>query len=325
MASSQQSSAEAPSPTNASQNPGDGSTNSKERYMQGRPKSATFETATPPPTCRPTSNATAGEWTSKCPPTVGRTSSQSGSASWAMARSSPEREKGLTNQNTWSLSTSHQTTQHTPPPYSPPGSSKSSRPAGEPTTLWLRRRVDSNTPQPSPKWSDTAATTCTAPSSKWHDGHSPPTSTKKTTRFRGLNIAWKRTGSTNASPRSKGGWTSAKNSQAATTSSPAAPTLIDTAGVDQGVLPEERVMSPPEQAAKLLPWYMQWSQDLASEMHQRRLVRDKARRADTLPYSYRPCDCTADWWCEPHDACFIHDSCFCPSSGSFPPVKPPRS
>src|SRR6266853_3249825 len=36
---------------------------------------------------------------------------------------------------------------------------------------------------------------------------------------------------------------------------------------------------PPEQAAELLPWYMQWSRDLASEMHQRRLVRDKARRA----------------------------------------------
>ncbi len=84
-------------------------------------------------------------------------------------------------------------------------------------------------------------------------------------------------------------------------------------------------MLPPEQAAELLPWYMQWSRDLAGEMHQRRLVRDKARRADTLPTSYRPCDCTADWRCEPHDACFIHDSCFCPGSSSFPPVKPPRS
>src|SRR6266853_5619624 len=28
---------------------------------------------------------------------------------------------------------------------------------------------------------------------------------------------------------------------------------------------------PPEQAAELLPWYMQWSRDLAAEMHQRRL------------------------------------------------------
>src|SRR5216684_9339153 len=81
----------------------------------------------------------------------------------------------------------------------------------------------------------------------------------------------------------------------------------------------------PEQAAELLPWYMQWSRDLAGEMHRRHLVGDKARRADTLPSSYRPCDCTADWRCEPHDACFIHNSCFCPGSSSFPPVKPPRS
>src|SRR5216683_4845745 len=82
---------------------------------------------------------------------------------------------------------------------------------------------------------------------------------------------------------------------------------------------------PPEQAAELLPWYMLWSRDLAAEMHQRRLVRNEARRTHTLPISYRPCDCTAEWRCEPHDACFIHDSCFCPGSGSFPPVKPPRS
>src|SRR5216683_2213948 len=74
---------------------------------------------------------------------------------------------------------------------------------------------------------------------------------------------------------------------------------------------------PPEQAAELLPWYMQWSRDLAGEMHRRRLVRDKARRADTLPSSYHPCDCTTDWRCEPHETCFIHDSCFCPGSGSF--------
>src|SRR5713101_1174062 len=67
---------------------------------------------------------------------------------------------------------------------------------------------------------------------------------------------------------------------------------------------------------------MQWSWDLASEMHQRRLVRDKARRSDTLPSSYHPCDCTADWRCEPHDACFIHDSCFCLGSGSFPQLSP---
>ena len=29
-------------------------------------------------------------------------------------------------------------------------------------------------------------------------------------------------------------------------------------------------MLPPEQAVELLPWYMQWSRDLAGEMHQRR-------------------------------------------------------
>src|SRR6266853_1077973 len=82
---------------------------------------------------------------------------------------------------------------------------------------------------------------------------------------------------------------------------------------------------PPEQAAELLPWYMQWSRDLAAKMHLRRLVRDKARRTDSLPISNRPCDCAPEWRCEPHDACFIYDSCFCPGSGSFPPVKPPRS
>src|SRR5216683_2963347 len=82
---------------------------------------------------------------------------------------------------------------------------------------------------------------------------------------------------------------------------------------------------PPEQAAELLPWYMQWSRDLAAEMHQRRLVRDKARRTNRPPISNRPCDCASEWRCEPHGACFIHDSCFCPGSGSFPPVKPPRS
>jgi len=82
---------------------------------------------------------------------------------------------------------------------------------------------------------------------------------------------------------------------------------------------------PPEQAAELLLWYMQWSRDLADEMHRRCLIWDKARCTDSSPSSYCPCDCTSEWWCEPHDACFIHDSCFCPGSGSFPPVKPPHS
>ncbi len=58
----------------------------------------------------------------------------------------------------------------------------------------------------------------------------------------------------------------------------------------------------PKQAAELLPWYIQWSRDLAAEMHQRRLVWNEARR--TLPSltSYRPCDCASEWRCEPHDA-----------------------
>src|SRR5216683_2289485 len=88
---------------------------------------------------------------------------------------------------------------------------------------------------------------------------------------------------------------------------------------------EPWVLLPPEQAAELLPWYMQWSRDLAAEMHQRRLVRNEAHRTVTFPISHRPCDCATEWRCEPYGACFIHDSCFCPGSGSFPPVKPPRS
>src|SRR5216683_3153969 len=46
------------------------------------------------PTCQPPSSATEDEWTSKCPPTAGRTSSQGGSASWGTARSSPEPARG---------------------------------------------------------------------------------------------------------------------------------------------------------------------------------------------------------------------------------------
>src|SRR5216683_2927227 len=64
-------------------------------------------------------------------------------------------------------------------------------------------------------------------------------------------------------------------------------------------------VSPPEQAAELLPWYMQWSWDLAAEMHRRRLVWNEARCTDPSPISYHLCDCTSDWRCEPHDACFI--------------------
>src|SRR5229473_489268 len=82
-------------------------------------------------------------------------------------------------------------------------------------------------------------------------------------------------------------------------------------------------MLPPEHTAELLPWYMQWSRDLADKMHCRRLVWNKAHHTDPPSSSYRNCSCVSEWRCEPHDACFIHDSCFCPGSGSFPPVKPP--
>src|SRR6266851_9802094 len=229
-ASSRPSTAAAQSPTNASGKPGAVSTSSKERCTQGKPRSDASARATPPPTCQQASSATGDVSTSRCPPTEGRTSSPNGYDSWVMGRSSPEPASELMSQNTWSPSTSHQTTQHAPPPYSPPGSSSYSKPTEGPTTPWLKRHAASSTPPPSPKWSNTAATTRTEPSSKWRDAPSPPTSTKKTTRFRGLNIVWKHTGSTNASPHSRPGWTSAKNSLGATTSSPAAPTLVDTAG-----------------------------------------------------------------------------------------------
>src|SRR5712671_2356679 len=94
---------------------------------------------------------------------------------------------------------------------------------------------------------------------------------------------------------------------------------------NRGLGPGALWMLLPEQAAKLLPWYMQWSRDLAAEMHQRCLIWNEARCTLPPPISYRPCDCAPEWRCEPHDACFIHDSCFCPGSGSFPPVKPPHT
>ncbi len=79
----------------------------------------------------------------------------------------------------------------------------------------------------------------------------------------------------------------------------------------------------PKQAAELLPWYVQWSCDLVAKMHRRCLVRNEACCTLPSPSSYHKCGCTSEWQCEPHNACFIHDSCFCPSSSSFPPVKPP--
>src|SRR6266851_6892474 len=81
------------------------------------------------------------------------------------------------------------------------------------------------------------------------------------------------------------------------------------------------LLSLPEQVAQLLPWYMQWSCDLAAKMHCRHLVRNEACCISSPSLSCE-CSCDSEWWCEPHNACFIHNSCFCPSSGAFPPVKP---
>src|SRR5216683_4950599 len=172
-ASSRPSNAEAQSPTNASPSQGDVLTSSRGQYTQGRLKSAASEATTPTSKYLPALSKTGDESTSKYPPTEGRTFSRGGFDSWGMERSSPEPAREQTSQNTWSPFTSHQTTQHAPPPYSPPGSSNSSKLTGEPTTPWLRRRVDSNTQQPSQRWSDTAATTHTEPSSKWHAEPSP--------------------------------------------------------------------------------------------------------------------------------------------------------
>src|SRR5216683_2902068 len=221
-----------------------------------------------------------------------------------------------TSQNTWSPSTSHQTTHSAPPPPYHTGSLNSSKPGEEPTTPWLKRHAPSSTPPPTQRWSDMVVTTNAAPSLKSNDAPSPLRSRKKITRFRGLNIVWKHTGSTKGSPPWKDEWTSAATSPPAA-SSCAAQTLAATAAVDQEVLPEREVMLPPEYMPKLLPWYMQWSRDLADEMHRRRLVRNEAHCTELSPSAYRPCDCTSEWQCKPHDACFIHDSCFCPGSSSF--------
>src|SRR5216683_7202229 len=141
---------------------------------------------------------------------------------------------------------------------------------------------------------------------------------------RGLNTIWRHMASMSNSPNSRAGWTSTATSPCATMPH-ATQTLVATTAVDQEVLPEGEVMLPPKCADELLLWYMQWSRDLAAEMHRRRLVQNKARRTIPPPISYHPCDCASEWRCEPHDACFIHDLCFCPGSGSFPPVKPPHS
>ncbi len=81
-------------------------------------------------------------------------------------------------------------------------------------------------------------------------------------------------------------------------------------------------MLPPKQVAELLPWYMQWSHDLAAKMHHRHLIQNQACRTVT-PSSSHDCSCNLEWWCELHNACFIHNSYFCPGSGAFSLVKPP--
>src|SRR6266851_5307900 len=161
-----------------------------------------------------------------------------------MARSSPKQESMLMSQNTWSCSTSLLTTHSALPPPSPTGSLNSSKLGGEPTIPWLKQHVPSSTPPPSQRWSNTAVTTSAAPT--------PLRSNKKTTCYRGLNIVWKRTGSTSDSPPSKGAWTSTTTSLPAATSC-TAQTLVATTTVDQEVLPERAVMLLPEQAAELLP------------------------------------------------------------------------
>src|SRR6266851_9116832 len=135
-----------------------------------------------------------------------------------MARSSPEQESTSMSQNTWSPFTSHQTTHSNPPPPYRTGSSSFCKPGGEPTTPWLKQPVASITPPPSLRWSNTAITTNATPSSKSPVELSPPILNKKTTRYKGLNIVWKHTDSTNNSPCSRGEWTSAATSLATATS-----------------------------------------------------------------------------------------------------------
>ena len=229
----------------------------------------------------------------------------------------------LTSQNMWSPYTFYQTTYCNPPPPYPSGSWSYSKPKGDPTTPWLKWPVALNTPLHMLKWSDTAAATCNEPSWKSTNGPSWPKSSEKMRPFQVLNTVWRCMASMNNSPTSKATWTSTGNSQSKTMPH-ATQTHVATTTVDQEVHPEEEVMLPPEQAAKLLLWYMQWSHDLVAEMHCRHQVWHQACRTVT-PSSSCDCSCNTDWQCEPHNVCFIHDSCFCPGSGSFPPNKPPHT
>ncbi len=322
MASSQWCDDAQPSPTNDLPKLTAESTNSPGQYTPTKVRYAISGMVIETLTCPLSLNVTGDEWTYKCPPTTVRTSLPTRSESWGMVKSSPEQESTLTSQNMWSPSTFHQTTHSDPPPPYCNGSWSSSKPEGGPTTPWLRRHIASNTPPPSPKWNITVTTTNAMLSSRSTGEPSSLKSNEKMKPYRGSNTAWRHMAFTSNLPNSKAEWTSATTSPCAITPC-ATQTLTATATVDQEVLPKREVMLPPKQAAELLPWYMQWSRDLAAEMHCRCLVRNKAHHTDPPPLS-RECGCDSEWWCEPHDACFIHDSCFCPSSGSFPPVKPPH-
>ena len=179
------------------------------------------------------------------------------------------------------------------------------------------------TPQPMLKSSDTTTTMKGVWNSKSTNKQLSLKSSGKMTYYQELNTIWKAGAFMNASPTSKGASTSAVSSQSGTMPC-AAQTLATTTTVDQEVHPEREVMLPPEHADELLPWYCHWSNELATEMHQRCLVQNKAC-CTVCPSSSHDCTCDPEWCCEPYNTCFIHDSCFCPSSSSFPPVKPPRA
>src|SRR6266851_5412832 len=158
------------SPTKGLPKPTTTSTSSLEQYTPTKPRSTTSETGRGTARCPLISSATGDEWTSKCPPTMARTLSPTGSKSWGMARSLPEQESTPMSQNTWSPSTSPQTTHNAPPPPYHHGLWSYSRPRGDPTTPWLKQPVASNTLLHTPRWSDTAATTSDRPNWKSTNG-----------------------------------------------------------------------------------------------------------------------------------------------------------
>ena len=173
-----------------------------------------------------------------------------------MGKSLPGWGSTLTSQNMWSHYSSLSITHSDPPhPYCS-GLWNSSNLGEAPSTLWLKQPMASNTLLPMQKSSSTTDTTNGTQSSKSTNKPSWPKSNKKTMPSQALNTTWKRSGSTNASPTSRANWTSA-GSSLLTTSPHIGKTLTATATVDQKVHPKGEVMLPPEQAAQLLPWYMQ--------------------------------------------------------------------